>query len=64
MHQPAINELHADGRCVIRGCVPKKLMWYASAFAEEHRDAVGFGWSVNKPKFDIKALMAKKVSST
>jgi pyruvate/2-oxoglutarate dehydrogenase complex dihydrolipoamide dehydrogenase (E3) component len=50
------------GRCVIRGCVPKKLMWYASAFAEEHRDAQGFGWGTDKPKFDIKTLMAKKVS--
>ena len=52
--------MRVPGSCVIRGCVPKKLMWYASAFAEEHRDALGFGWNTDKPKFDIKTLMGKK----
>eukprot|EP00877_Chromochloris_zofingiensis_P011984 jgi/Chrzof1/7039/Cz02g08150.t1 len=32
------------GTCVLRGCVPKKLMVYASEYAEEFRDSVGFGW--------------------
>ncbi|KAG1659727.1 hypothetical protein FOA52_012267 [Chlamydomonas sp. UWO 241] len=35
----------AGGTCVIRGCVPKKLLVYGSQFAEEFRDASGFGWS-------------------
>lgn len=36
----------AGGTCVIRGCVPKKLLVYGSHFAEEFEDAQGFGWSV------------------
>jgi glutathione reductase (NADPH) len=32
------------GTCVIRGCVPKKLLVYGSGFESEFRDAVGFGW--------------------
>lgn len=34
------------GTCVLRGCVPKKLMVYASQYAEEFRDSTGFGWVV------------------
>ncbi len=33
------------GTCVLRGCVPKKLMVYASQYAEEFRDSTGFGWA-------------------
>jgi glutathione reductase (NADPH) len=33
----------AGGTCVLRGCVPKKLMYYGSEFAEAFRDSVGFG---------------------
>eukprot|EP00879_Flechtneria_rotunda_P010804 GHRR01011290.1.p2 GENE.GHRR01011290.1~~GHRR01011290.1.p2 ORF type:complete len:486 (+),score=152.98 GHRR01011290.1:177-1634(+) len=32
------------GTCVLRGCVPKKLMVYASEYADDFRDSVGFGW--------------------
>ena len=32
------------GTCVLRGCVPKKLMVYASEYAEFFKDSVGFGW--------------------
>lgn len=32
------------GTCVLRGCVPKKLMVYASEFADDFKDSVGFGW--------------------
>lgn len=39
----------AGGTCVIRGCVPKKLLVYGAAFAEEFADARGFGWSVAVP---------------
>jgi pyruvate/2-oxoglutarate dehydrogenase complex dihydrolipoamide dehydrogenase (E3) component len=37
------------GTCVIRGCVPKKLLVYASRFRDEFEDAAGFGWSVEEP---------------
>ena len=32
------------GTCVLRGCVPKKLMVYASEYASHFRESVGFGW--------------------
>lgn len=32
------------GTCVIRGCVPKKLLVYGSGFEAEFRDSMGFGW--------------------
>ncbi|GLC35158.1 hypothetical protein PLESTB_000560700 [Pleodorina starrii] len=34
------------GTCVLRGCVPKKLMVYAAEYADDFRHAAGFGWSV------------------
>ncbi|MHA1573186.1 MAG: FAD-dependent oxidoreductase, partial [Alphaproteobacteria bacterium] len=41
----AIAEEHRiGGTCVIRGCVPKKLLVYASRFSDEFEDARGFGW--------------------
>ena len=38
------EEYRMGGTCVIRGCVPKKLMVYASEFAETLNDAKGYGW--------------------
>jgi len=48
------------GTCVIRGCVPKKLLVYASQFAEEFEDAAAFGWSVGSVEFDWSTLIANK----
>ncbi|SER44795.1 NADPH-glutathione reductase [Faunimonas pinastri] len=48
------------GTCVIRGCVPKKLMVFASQFSEAFQDAVGFGWSETSPSFDWATLIANK----
>ncbi|MCC0008043.1 MAG: glutathione-disulfide reductase [Hyphomicrobiaceae bacterium] len=48
------------GTCVIRGCVPKKLLVYASRFAEDFADAAGFGWSLEPPRFDWPTLIAAK----
>ncbi len=48
------------GTCVNVGCVPKKLMVYASHFADEFRDATGFGWTVPTAAFDWPALVAAK----
>lgn len=50
------EEYRYGGTCVIRGCVPKKLMVYASRFAESFHDAAGYGWSVEVPKFDWLSL--------
>ncbi|MBB4304046.1 glutathione reductase (NADPH) [Rhodobium orientis] len=54
------EEYRVGGTCVIRGCVPKKLLVYASKFGEEFEDAAGFGWSVGETKFDWKTLIANK----
>lgn len=54
------EESRIGGTCVIRGCVPKKLLVYASRFAAEFNDAAGFGWSVGDRSFDWEALRASK----
>jgi len=53
------EEYRYGGTCVIRGCVPKKLMVYASAFAETFEDAKGFGWSVGETSFSFPTLRGK-----
>jgi glutathione reductase (NADPH) len=54
------EEYRLGGTCVIRGCVPKKLLVYASRFSEEFEDAAGFGWTVGETKFDWATLIANK----
>jgi glutathione reductase (NADPH) len=54
------EEYRVGGTCVIRGCVPKKLFVYASKFAEEFEDAVGFGWTSEKVSFDWSILVENK----
>ena len=54
------EESRFGGTCVIRGCVPKKLLVYASEFPEHFHDAKGFGWSVGETSFDWPALIAAK----
>ncbi|OUS06833.1 glutathione-disulfide reductase [Rhodobacterales bacterium 52_120_T64] len=51
------EEYRYGGTCVIRGCVPKKLMVYASAFSEAFEAAKGFGWEVGETSFDFKKLI-------
>jgi glutathione reductase (NADPH) len=48
------------GTCVIRGCVPKKLLVYASQFSEAFEDSFGFGWTVGPASFDWSTLIANK----
>jgi glutathione reductase (NADPH) len=48
------------GTCVIRGCVPKKLLVYASHFREDFEDAAAYGWSVAASTFDWPTLIANK----
>jgi glutathione reductase (NADPH) len=54
------EEYRVGGTCVIRGCTPKKLLVYASHYAEEFEDAVGFGWTSAKVSFDWAALIESK----
>jgi glutathione reductase (NADPH) len=48
------------GTCVMRGCVPKKLLVYGAQFADAFEDARGFGWDVTPPRFDWPTLIANK----
>ncbi|KAL9997217.1 putative glutathione-disulfide reductase [Helianthus debilis subsp. tardiflorus] len=49
------------GTCVLRGCVPKKLLVYASNYSHEFEESLGFGWSYNsEPTHDWSTLMANK----
>ncbi len=54
------EEYRVGGTCVIRGCVPKKLLVYASRFADDFEEAAGFGWTLPEPRFDWAALVANK----
>jgi glutathione reductase (NADPH) len=54
------EEYRVGGTCVIRGCVPKKLLVYASRFAYEFEEAAAFGWTVKGTKFDWPTLIANK----
>jgi glutathione reductase (NADPH) len=54
------EEYRLGGTCVIRGCVPKKLLVYASRFHGEFEDAAGFGWTVPHATFDWATLIANK----
>lgn len=50
------EEYRVGGTCVIRGCVPKKLLVYGAHFAEDIHDARKFGWDVPDCKFDWPVL--------
>lgn len=50
------EEYRIGGTCVIRGCVPKKLLVYGAHFAEDLEDAQRFGWHVEDAKFDWPTL--------
>ena len=51
--------VRVGGTCVLRGCVPKKLLVYGTHFAEEMQDARGYGWTV-EGRLDWGALIAAK----
>ncbi len=54
------EEYRMGGTCVIRGCVPKKLLVYASHVRHEIEDAAGFGWTIPSATFDWPTLIANK----
>ncbi len=55
----ALAEEHRmGGTCVIRGCVPKKLMVYASGYAKDFKAAEGFGWSAENISYDHSKCMS------
>jgi len=50
------EEYRVGGTCVIRGCVPKKMLVYGAHFAEDMQDARNFGWTMDNCRFDWKVL--------
>ena len=50
------EEYRVGGTCVIRGCIPKKLLVYGAHFAEDLDDAAMFGWDVPTKRFDWAVL--------
>ncbi|HUI16676.1 MAG TPA: glutathione-disulfide reductase [Alphaproteobacteria bacterium] len=54
------EERYLGGTCVNVGCIPKKLLVYASHYSEHFEDAAGFGWSVGRHAFDWPTLIAHK----
>src|SRR6266567_1242438 len=54
------EEYRMGGTCVIRGCVPKNLLVYASHIHHEIEDAAGFGWTIPSATFDWPTLIANK----
>ncbi len=55
-----VEERYLGGTCVNVGCIPKKLLVYASEFRDHFEDAAGFGWTVGKRTVDWKKLIQNK----
>ncbi len=51
-----VEQVQVGGTCVLRGCVPKKLLVYASEYSQAFKDAKGFGWTVDWARFDWPTL--------
>lgn len=54
------EERYLGGTCVNVGCIPKKLLVYASHFSEDFENAAGFGWTVSERSVDWAKLIANK----
>ena len=54
------EESRVGGTCVIRGCIPKKLLVYGAHFHEDFEDAAAFGWELGPAVFDWSRLIANK----
>ncbi len=52
------------GTCVIRGCVPKKLLMYAAQYGDAYREAAGYGWAAGDARFDMARWAASKAAET
>jgi glutathione reductase (NADPH) len=54
------EEYRVGGTCVVRGCVPKKFMVYASEFSSHFKAAEGFGWTIAERRFDWARFLEAK----
>ncbi len=55
-----VENMRTGGTCVMRGCVPKKLLIYGAHFAEDFEDSRGYGWTPGNNAFDWPSLIAAK----
>ena len=55
-----IEKSRVGGTCVMRGCVPKKLLVYGSHYAQDLNDARGFGWHIGESRLDWGELIRRK----
>ena len=55
-----VENMRIGGTCVMRGCVPKKLLVYGAHFADDFEDAKGFGWDIGDNTHDWPQLIASK----
>ncbi|MBI3706608.1 MAG: glutathione-disulfide reductase [Proteobacteria bacterium] len=55
-----VESVRVGGTCVLRGCVPKKLLVYGTHVAEDLADAAGFGWTIDGARLDWAKLIAAK----
>jgi glutathione reductase (NADPH) len=54
------EEFRVGGTCVVRGCIPKKFMVYASDFAHQFKTAKSYGWSFSEPQFNWREFLTAK----
>jgi glutathione reductase (NADPH) len=59
-----VESSRVGGTCVIRGCVPKKLMMYAAQYGDALREAAGYGWSLGHPRFEMPRWAESKAAET
>ena len=55
-----VEESRVGGTCVIRGCVPKKFMVYASEYPKAFETARGYGWDIGETTFDWRRFLLAK----
>src|SRR5688572_1531892 len=61
----AIEGSRVGGTCVIRGCVPKKLLMYAAQYGDSMQEAAGYGWALPAaPRFEMSRWAAAKAAET
>ena len=54
------EDYRVGGTCVIRGCVPKKLLVYGSKYAHEFEDSAAYGWTLGEPTHSLGDLARQR----
>jgi glutathione reductase (NADPH) len=59
-----VEASRVGGTCVIRGCVPKKLLMYAAQYGDSFDEAAGYGWNIGEPEFRMPRWADAKAAET